>query len=773
MTRVHQLSESITHVEDLPVGEFIDVLRNMSSMVAQEKLDGANLWIGVDEEARFFTSREGKKQNSERRYSVEEWPKVSAFNQFRAAHAALDQVQGEIKRTMRSGDMVEAEVLFGRQPNSVTYGANGKSYIAFLRGINNTPDTIAEHLAQVLNGKTVDVNVELVESGDGDNLEMTNTPVSFQFTQPQQIDPSKLKGASGIDKELKRLESFLRSKSPIAGMTNSELAQVQLTSIPKEQREAVKAARTEVLAKIQTDYKLPIKASLLDKVVRTLRSHLTDQDVQPNEDTGIEGIVLRDPSTGNQVKVVDKDIFTTINKFNQAARAQIQGALNTTDPQASVEARGGLVGIMRIRIAEFFGNRELAKGSNLRKVLEPIKGKTAEDAIRNLAAALPNNDDPEMVKKKVLAIIADTAAQLKTKLEEFKENKEAYRLRLKNGKELGLSGETIKKTLVSFAEARRNLTDLFDKVKATKSVAQILAIFYGGQAKTVHQKDEDELKESFMIVENKGEVDMTEYDRKDLFELVNCYLATVFMTMAIYHTDDIIGIRKLRDRPNYLLKKHKPDMSQLNHWGYPIWRPARPELAKHLTKKTVAELAAAVKQIPAAWWKFLHMDFSWTKDRKIEWTDHRRTLRRLIDLTGLRTDRLNTLLDEFVGFADLDYAGRKSALKRLITYAHRFVPRSSLLLRIRDIEKKLTDSKEEMVAENLFRSITRLTEEGEGGDAGAGGQATSVATTASAVATTPVRIGAMRTRTELRTRNPEVKNLMKKFKDPRKQRETQ
>ena len=142
------LSESISHIEDLPIDQFIDALRNMPGMTAQEKLDGANLWVGVDEDGQLFTSREGKRSGSDRRYKAEDWPLVSAYNQFRAAHAALELKADEIKRVLRPGDMVEAEVLFGRQPNSVTYGAGGKSYIAFLRGVNGSPDALAEQLSQ-------------------------------------------------------------------------------------------------------------------------------------------------------------------------------------------------------------------------------------------------------------------------------------------------------------------------------------------------------------------------------------------------------------------------------------------------------------------------------------------------------------------------------------------------------------------------------------------------------------------------------------------------
>ena len=777
--QIQRLSESIAHIEDLPVDEFIGVLQNMSKMIAQEKLDGANLWVGLDTAGKFFTSREGKRSNSDRRYSAASWPKVSAFNQFRAAHAALELVQDQIKHVMRPGDMVEAEVLFGRQPNSVTYGANGKSYIAFLRGVNGTPDIIAEQLATTLNNQAVEAEVDLVESTDGRDLESVSTRIPFQFTTPQQIDPSKLT-TSGVTPELTKLEAFLRAKSSVQGYTNNELATALLTSFPKELRAEVKLAREEVLAKIQTDFKLPIKAALLDTIIRQLQSHLTDRERSSDEDTGIEGIVLRDPATGKQVKIVDKDIFGTINKFNQSVRGEIQGALNTVDPDASLEARGGLVGELRIQIAEFLGNRELAKAANVRKILEPIKGATPEDAIRNFAKSMPGNNDPEGAKHKILAMIADTARQLDAKLTEFKKNKEQYRLKLKNGKELGLSDETVKKTLVSFAEARRNMTELFDKIKTAKTMAQILAVLYGSAAKAVHQKD---LTEE-LLTEKKGEIDSSEYDNKTLFELLNSYFATVFMAMVIYHTNDIIGLRRLRDRKNYLMKHHAVDMSPLNHWGFILWRNNKPEAKKHLSKKVAATLHDITKNIPAPWWKFMHMHFSYDKGLTVTWAEHKKTLLRLMELSGVRSERLNKLLDMAVHFDRLSYDDQVHGLKKLIAFARRFVPRSSLYLRMRVIEDKLKVTKEKMVTESLLKSITAITEDDAGGAAagaaaapapdGGAGSGTSmgvaVGTTAGAIASLPMRIGNNK-RTELRRRNPEVKNLIKKFKDPRKQKE--
>lgn len=763
------LSESITHVEDLPIDQFIDALRNLPTMVAQEKLDGANLWLGVDEQGQFFTSREGKRKDADRRYKAEDWPLVSAYNQFRAAHAALEQKAEEIKRVLRPGDTVEAEVLFGRQPNSVTYGAGGKSYIAFLRGVNGSPDTLAEQLGQTLANQQVDAKVTVVDTEDGETLNDVEQTFPFQFTTPQTVDSSHLKQASHVDSLLQKLEGFLHKQSGMHGMTNMELLTVNLQQVDKEKRQFVKQARADLLAKVQTEYKLPIKQALLDKVVRKIRSGLTDTEASGDEDIGIEGIVLRDPKTGNQIKIVDKDVFTTINKFNQSARQSVQSALNTVDPDAPIEARGGLVGQLRIRIAELLGNRDLAKQSNVRKALEPIKGASPEDTIKNFAASMAGVDDFEMTKKKILAMTMETAQELKAKLEEFKEHQSDYRLKLKNGKEMGLSKDTVKRTLLTFAEAKRNLTNLFDKIKSTQSLAQLLAVLYGSQAKAVHQIEE--LEESLLeAVKHTGDVDRSEYEHRDAFQLWNAYLATVFMSMLIYHENDPQGMRILRDRSNMGLKKWSKEMSPLNHWGYVIWRNAKPDVKKQLTKKTQQELFHVTRHITPAWWRFLHMDFSYNKDVKVDWSDHRRTLERVINLSGLRSERLNSMLEWMVLWPELKYDDKVKAMHRLYMYAMQFVPRSDLFVRLRVMQQNLllnaTGTNDQMVTEGLLKSIAEEADAPAGDAYSQPVAATVNATTAAAVASQPTRVGA-RTIVK-RKRNPEVvKRLTMKFPDPR------
>jgi hypothetical protein len=377
------------------------------------------------------------------------------------------------------------------------------------------------------------------------------------------------------------------------------------------------------------------------------------------------------------------------------------------------------------------------------------------------------------VKKKILALAAETAKTLDAKLSQFKENKDSYKLTLKNGKEIGLSDETVKKTLLTFAEARQNLIELFNKLKLTKTPATLLAVLYGSSAKAVHASG---LTEAMLTEKRKlrtGEMSLSDFDGKDTFTIVHSYVITAMMTMVIYHTLDTIGMRYLRDRKNVRLKVHDDDMSPFNHWGYAIWRANKPELKKHLPAATVRDLVQATKKIPTPWWKFMHQDFSFNNEVKVEWADSKRTLERLMQYTGVRSERLNTMLDLSVRFDKLDLTEQKHLIKLLLSYGHRFIMNSRLLSRIRVIGNKLKDTKEPIVAEGLLRKIVALAEEGEGPE-GMGGGAIDIAsngavsgTPAGAISSVAVKLG-NKHKTEMRRRNPDIVRALLKFKDPRK-----
>ena len=113
-TGVVRLNEGIVHIEALPVRDFIDAIENVATFTASEKLDGANLTFGFENNGRFYTSREAK--GGKRFYTETDFSDRPADTGFKSAHNALQKASAELKEVMDNGEAVETEILFGRQP---------------------------------------------------------------------------------------------------------------------------------------------------------------------------------------------------------------------------------------------------------------------------------------------------------------------------------------------------------------------------------------------------------------------------------------------------------------------------------------------------------------------------------------------------------------------------------------------------------------------------------------------------------------------------------
>lgn len=488
--------EGITHIEDLPLEKFIDTVENIKDKIVTEKLDGANLWFGVDENG-FFTSREGKSKKNSRFYSVDDYPMVASYNGFRSAHLALEKVKNTILKVLQDGDMVEIEVLFGRQPNTVTYGANDLNYIVILRGIGTDPKKV-DLLANKLDNTQVTVTSDVISSDDGDQLKKTSDTADWEFTQVKPVDNSKI-NSSEAGKLLSDLKRFLDQKNDLFGdMTNQEVAEIKLGSVDKSAREEMKKARELTLAKIMSDYKLPIKEILLNNYVRKIKPKLQTGDLDPSEDVGVEGVVLRDKDTDDQVKIVDKDVFTAINTFNNLIRSSVSGLVRTDDQEASTEMRGGAFGNAKIRIAQLLGIKELAMSSQAKRTLEKFKGADAEETANNVADSI-NLTSFESTKEKINAILSNAIEEVDEILATYKNEADTYKLKLKTGKEIGISPEIMKRNLTAFAETKRDIRQISQAVSKSETPAQLIASLYGRTIQSLF-KGSNEVKESFTLL---------------------------------------------------------------------------------------------------------------------------------------------------------------------------------------------------------------------------------------------------------------------------------
>lgn len=492
------LSESIIHLEDLPMKEFIRTVESLKDKIISEKMDGQNLWMGVDDRG-FFTSREGKSPKKARFYSVDDYAMVANYNSFRAAHLALEKVQDTIKKNLQSGDMVEVEVLFGRQPNTVTYGVANKNFIVVLRGVGETPDTRVKALADALNHKTVSVESTIVSSPDGSTLELNDEKMLWEFTQVMPIPAANINTRQAM-KLLVALKKFASEKNEVlTDLTNEQIVELSLTGIPKENREEAKKERERISSHIMNEYKLPIKELLLNNFVRKIKPFLQDENLHPSEDIGVEGVVVRDPVSGSQTKIVDKDVFTAINTFNSAVRAEIAGLVRTTDQDAAVEMRGGAFGQAKIRIAELLGAKELAMSSGTKRFITKFKSVDVSATALAVARSL-NIVSVPVVRTKISSILKSTIQEIDDILKSFKQEAGEFKLKLKTGKEIGITPEIMKRTLTAFAETKKDIAEVNARILKSRNSTDIVMALYGKTIEALFDGETSNMKESFIML---------------------------------------------------------------------------------------------------------------------------------------------------------------------------------------------------------------------------------------------------------------------------------
>ncbi len=704
----------IPHLEDLPTDEFISTLRNIGKFVATEKLDGANLWFGLDESGELFTSRGGKRKNSDRFYSPESAPESGAINGFKGAFMALLAKESEIKTALKPGDTIEIEVLYGRQPNAVTYGAGGKNFIAFIRGVLGTSETAVTQIKNALENAQVIVNTDIIDTDDGKTLNTINKDLTFQFITIQQIDSKKLESIN-VEPQLKKLEAFLNLPCDIKSLSlsNGELLSASLGSIDKETREEAKTEKANISGKVLTLFKLPIKRLMLDSFVKKLKPLLSADDIDDNEDLGIEGVVLRNTEDNTQIKLVDKEGFTTINQFNYAVRSQISGPIKNTDLDTPLDAHGGILGELKIKIADLFGDKDLARPAQGKKIFLAVNGSSPKDTMRRVIDGFVGKDSFIPMKRKILALISETDRQLNAALDSFNNEHENYQLSLKTGKTIGLSPAVVKRTLMGFALAKKNVMSMAQKVNASRNFSQLSVVFWGKYAVAIHQAPDEvvEVSESYvdnLLTEKKFQTNKSQFKGKDAFSLINIYFASLFLTAIMYKSEDKIGMKMCRDKSNYRMTHITPIMSPLNFWGYPVWRSASPAVKKIIGIKASKELSDVIKKIPKNYRRFLHLDLSGGIAGPINWNDHYKTLKMLQWFPGMKTDRINKILIGIFKFEELTQDQQIKVLNLLYYYTNQFIPHSPLIPRLRVIQNNVLYSKghDAMLKESLLKTVS-------------------------------------------------------------------
>ena len=467
----------ITHIEDLDIESFLRVIDKIHEFDAVQKLDGANLRVGLDEDGEIYTSREQK--GGRRFYKESDFPKNSAYDGFKAAHAVLDKAEGHLLQVLVPGESINLEILYGPQPNTVLYGKDNLNYIALLEMLPGDDPSIEpdqskiSELMKTLEGKIFTVKTVFSDTTDGKTIVRMPNVTDWKFTVSDKVPKSEIEKVNFV-KELGALKAFLRSENEFARANGRDLTNFEML---KDHTRELGEERQKVTDKILNDFKLPIKEKLMGLIYKQKPSLRGMTAADDGTYKGIEGIIFTDPKNRERFKIVDKDVFLEINKFNYQARKGIAGKILSNDTNLPIESRGGIVGEARLRSIQLFGLENADMPSQTKKVLDKFKGEDKEETLTSIAKSL-NQLSFAGVRRKIQAIYIASIDDLEEALDTFKSGSDEFKLQLKNGQTIKYTHEIKRRTLMVFAESRRLLIETLNDVRRADDMYALLDIFF-------------------------------------------------------------------------------------------------------------------------------------------------------------------------------------------------------------------------------------------------------------------------------------------------------
>ena len=495
----------IPHLEELPIEQFVRMLKKLGSLRAVQKLDGANLIFGIDREGEPYTSREQK--GGKRFYKENDFPKRSAYDGFKSASLALYKVADSLKKVIKPGQALSVEVLFGPQPNTVIYGKDSISWVAFLEpsiGDDPTLDrdfSLPLKLKKALKDERITVSSTVSDTTDGEFFVKQPQTNTWGFTCSDYVPKEDLEQAvEDVSEDVAALNKFLEGDNVAAEKLGLDLTNYEVLK-HKSPKLADERERLEAL--ILDDFKMPIKDKLLS-VSKKQKPSLRGPEAKTAEGyNGIEGLIFADDESSEQFKVVDKDEFLAVNKFNYQVRNRIFGKIMTVKDDASMEARGGIIGIAKIRCIRLFGIPGVDLRNQAKKGLVVFKGDDKGETVRNIGSAVKRLSY-ESVKRKMGAIITSSLGDLEDELQDFKENTDKLELELKNGKKIKYTKEVRRRTLMTFAEGRRTLDELLKHIRKADRVEDLIVVFFKRAIDEIHAEPESGMKKEKKKDESKA-----------------------------------------------------------------------------------------------------------------------------------------------------------------------------------------------------------------------------------------------------------------------------
>lgn len=456
------VGKGITHLEDLSPQDFLNAIQSLNSYEITEKIDGAALQFGIDNTGKFFTSRTAKGGHDY--YNYNDWGQRFSDTGFKSAHLALENYVNNVVKNPKTSHLIErgeryaAEILFGKLPNTVPYTGE-TNQIILLGKVNSGPDDrqCLEKLNTFLENKKVTVEVHNIPyTDDGIGIQYQTQNHNWGVAIVPEIRTDVMKKAEAqvvIDDLVAKVGNFLDDKVQIGAMeiTFKELIALQLNKKPewlgdaswKEVKEIVKPLQVQARQQLLSS-QLEIKDILLQAYVAGVRSSFG-----PSLQNGgwIEGVVAKGD---NMFKIVDRDAFTSINKYNWLVRSDINSA------------KGSVWQDLKKCMAQAISHPKLAT-SYAKQYINSF-GQDGEEQITNLAGVI----DFEKARMEWLVVLNTASTKLDAMLTRYKEGDFDVRY----------DEEVNKRTLQQFAETGKNIRNLTKATEAADCATDLATMMW-------------------------------------------------------------------------------------------------------------------------------------------------------------------------------------------------------------------------------------------------------------------------------------------------------
>lgn len=452
-----EISSGITHIEDLKTEDFLKVVSNLAEYGVTEKVDGSQILFGIDEKG-FYTSRESK--GGGRVYSVEDYEIQFSTTYRRAAHKLLEAVLPKLREAgLKSGDQVEAEVLYGSLPNVVPY-SESSNYLIFLRTTDGTANI--NHLKQKLNDLSLSIPISIPITENGKDIKIINTADKWEISRVPELPVEFLRVQRIVERKLKDLRKYLSETQFY--VSNLELESTPLNKIPswcpREDWETIKfqlkTERDLVRERIQ-GFKLGIKEILLDHYVRPFGSIFSD-----SENPWIEGVVLKHRTTDSTVKIIDKKTFGVIREFIWDVRS------NLTDRAKGINDKYSFLGEVYVGLATIMGHPELGTMQCKKYYRQAI----FEDSI-----------PVDKIKESMLTFLELKSNDLDNRLDKYEKEKHKFVLEVNEGTfkhKVGYAEGTVdRRTKESFATVFEQISVLTEEISRSQNLDDIIKAIAG------------------------------------------------------------------------------------------------------------------------------------------------------------------------------------------------------------------------------------------------------------------------------------------------------